>query len=92
MKKLSKIEKKIWKTSFENSISNAPDINKIWESFEKRLDSFDNYSSYSNVGFFQNLLSYFLGLRLSSSSIISFILILIISAPVAYNFLKYFYL
>tara|TARA_A100001011_G_scaffold399294_1_gene507270 strand:- start:1114 stop:1986 length:873 start_codon:yes stop_codon:yes gene_type:complete len=88
MKKLSKIEKKIWKTSFENDISNTPDIDKSWEIFQERLNNFNNYSKHSDAGFFKSFLSYFFGLRLSPNSVISFILIFIIFSPVAFNFLN----
>ena len=88
MKKLDKIERIIWETSFDNNISKPPDIDKSWKNFKEKVDNFDNYYSYSKTSFYQNLLSYFFGIRLTSNSIISFILILIISAPVAYNFIN----
>jgi len=88
MKNLDKIEKIIWKTSFENNISKSPDIDKSWKNFEEKVDIFGNYYNHSKTSFYENLLSYFFGIRLTSNSIISFILILIVSSPIAYNIIN----
>ena len=85
MKNLDKIEKIIWKTSFEDNILPYPDIDQSWKDLEKKID---NYYNHSKKSLYENLLSYFLDIRLTSNSIISFILILIISSPIVFNIIN----
>ncbi|MBJ13677.1 MAG: hypothetical protein CMG62_11485 [Candidatus Marinimicrobia bacterium] len=88
MKKMDNIEKIIWDISFENKISPPPNLDKAWNNVEKNLDEIENPSNHPQSNFFQLSLPNFFEWKFSLSSIVSFVLVLIISSPIAFKFIN----